>query len=159
MVDPNNTTPFYEQVVDDLKMKMRQGTFSPGKRLPSIAELGKHYNVSSITVRKAVDKLVQEKLVFTRKGVGAFVKPIHPQTRIRVFVPEGVHLGGLPQISTFALLDNYAGIRREARNSNCIVITVGADSRLRYDPPRNVEREGCIFLHENAFIEQLDEGA
>lgn len=46
---------------------------APGDRLPSEAELCERFGVSRITVRRAVDELVNEGMLVRRQGVGTFV--------------------------------------------------------------------------------------
>ncbi len=47
--------------------------WKPGERVPSEAELIAAYGVSRITVRQAFDLLVQDGLVYRRRGSGTFV--------------------------------------------------------------------------------------
>lgn len=65
--------PKYKKVYEDLLSAIRTGAFQPGDRLPSEAELGKHYNTSRITVAKAVNELQQKGLVSRRAGSGTHV--------------------------------------------------------------------------------------
>ena len=70
--NPSNV-PKYRKVYEDLLSAIRTGAFQPGDRLPSEAELGKHYSTSRITVAKAVNELQQKGLVFRRAGSGTRV--------------------------------------------------------------------------------------
>ncbi len=70
--NPSNA-PKYRKVYEDLLSAIRTGTFQPGDRLPSEAELGKHYSTSRITVAKAVNELQQKGLVTRRAGSGTHV--------------------------------------------------------------------------------------
>jgi GntR family transcriptional regulator of arabinose operon len=65
--------PKYRQVYEDLLSAIKSGSFRPGDRLPSEAELGKHYNTSRITVAKAVNELQILGLVSRRAGSGTHV--------------------------------------------------------------------------------------
>jgi GntR family transcriptional regulator of arabinose operon len=65
--------PKYRQVYDDLLSSIKAGTFRPGDRLPSEAELGKRYSTSRITVAKAVNELQLRGLVSRRAGSGTHV--------------------------------------------------------------------------------------
>jgi GntR family transcriptional regulator of arabinose operon len=69
---PSNS-PKYRKVYEDLLSAIRTGAFQPGDRLPSEAELGKHYSTSRITVAKAVNELQQKGLVSRRAGSGTHV--------------------------------------------------------------------------------------
>ena len=70
--NPSNA-PKYRKVYEDLLSAIRTGAFQPGDRLPSEAELGKHYSTSRITVAKAVNELQQKGLVTRRAGSGTHV--------------------------------------------------------------------------------------
>ncbi len=65
--------PKYRQVYEDLLSSINTGTFRPGDKLPSEAELGKQYDTSRITVAKAVNELQLRGLVSRRAGSGTHV--------------------------------------------------------------------------------------
>ena len=65
--------PRYRQIYEDLFSAIKSGLLKPGDRLPSEAELGKHYNTSRITVAKAVNELYQHGIVSRRAGSGTHV--------------------------------------------------------------------------------------
>jgi GntR family transcriptional regulator, arabinose operon transcriptional repressor len=65
--------PKYRQVYEDLLSAIKSGSYQPGDRLPSEAELGKHYNTSRITVAKAVNELQILGFVSRRAGSGTHV--------------------------------------------------------------------------------------
>jgi GntR family transcriptional regulator, arabinose operon transcriptional repressor len=69
---PSNA-PKYRQIYEDLLAAISSGTFQPGERLPSEAELGNHYSTSRITVAKALNELQQKGLVTRRPGAGTHV--------------------------------------------------------------------------------------
>jgi DNA-binding LacI/PurR family transcriptional regulator len=66
-------TPKYRRVYEDLLASIEDGTFAPGDKLPSEAELGKRYDASRITVAKAVNELQLRGLVTRRAGSGTHV--------------------------------------------------------------------------------------
>ncbi|GET05942.1 GntR family transcriptional regulator [Ligilactobacillus agilis] len=65
----------FQEIYDDLKKKIDDKFYKPGYILPNEKELQEIYEVSRTTVRKAVDRLVEENRVIRRKGSGLFVKP------------------------------------------------------------------------------------
>jgi GntR family transcriptional regulator, arabinose operon transcriptional repressor len=65
--------PKYRQVYEDLLSAIKSGSFQPGDRLPSEAELGEHYDTSRITIAKAVNELQALGLVSRRAGSGTRV--------------------------------------------------------------------------------------
>ena len=69
----------YEVICSDIRKKIQNGTYGVNSRLPTEPELGQQYNVSRITVKKAIDQLVSEGLVIKRRGSGTFVKGLTEQ--------------------------------------------------------------------------------
>jgi GntR family transcriptional regulator len=55
---------------------MAAGILRPGDQLPSEAQLCKRYGVSPMTVRRAINALVDQSMVVTEQGRGTFVKAI-----------------------------------------------------------------------------------
>jgi len=64
----------YREIYEDLRRRVLAGEYPVGERLPSIADLQEHYDVPGLnTIRQAQQLLVDDGLVETRQGVGAFV--------------------------------------------------------------------------------------
>ncbi len=76
----------YESVADDIVQKISAGNYRPNDKLPTTEELCEQYQVSKITIKKAMDELEQRGLVARRRGSGTFVKGIVP---VGKNAPEG----------------------------------------------------------------------
>lgn len=63
----------YEKMADDLRIRLDQGEWMPGGRLPSMRTLAGDYQVEVNTARKAVTLLATRGYVRIRGGVGAIV--------------------------------------------------------------------------------------
>lgn len=63
----------YVKVLESLKEKINADVYSVGSALPTEKQLIEEYQVSRITIRKAVDELVKLKLVEKRRGSGTYV--------------------------------------------------------------------------------------
>lgn len=63
----------YDRVANDLREKIRNGTYQPGAQLPSRAKLREEYGVSGIVIDRAMFILRTEGLTETVPGVGVFV--------------------------------------------------------------------------------------
>src|SRR5262249_34944550 len=63
----------YEQVANQLRNAIFRQVLKQGERLPSIRDLSKQLQISVITVREAIDKLVTAGIVESRHGSGNFV--------------------------------------------------------------------------------------
>ena len=65
--------PKYYQVKTDIIHKIEGGVYKPHQLLPSEQQFQKDYEVSRITVRKALDDLYTEGLVYKVQGKGTYV--------------------------------------------------------------------------------------
>jgi GntR family transcriptional regulator len=65
-----------------LREAITSNRVAPGERLPSEAELIKHFGVARMTVRQATQELRSEGLVVAEHGRGVFVRPNPPIRRL-----------------------------------------------------------------------------
>ncbi|SEJ40679.1 GntR family transcriptional regulator [Propionispira arboris] len=66
----------YQEIANDIRKNILAGQYLSGVQLPLEKEMCAQYNVSRITIKKAVDELVKLGLVIKRRGAGTFVKSI-----------------------------------------------------------------------------------
>jgi len=66
--------PAYQQVADDLRRQIADGTMAVGAQLPTATKLMKRYDVSSTVVKAAINQLKIEGLVVGQQGRGVFVR-------------------------------------------------------------------------------------
>ena len=88
--------PLYAQIKDALREEICNGSLQQHERIPSESELGKHYGVSRITVRRALSDLENEQLIFKVAGKGAFVakpRPFQKTERLQGFGEAMQRLG------------------------------------------------------------------
>ena len=76
-IDRNSFEPAYSQLSNLLREQVSNGVYQPGQRLPSEASLCKKYNVSPMTVRRAINLLLDQGVVNTIQGKGTFVKALN----------------------------------------------------------------------------------
>jgi GntR family transcriptional regulator len=67
--------PLYYQVEQSLRSEILTRQFAKTGRLPTEAELAKHYGVSVITVRGALKSLEEDGMIVRRRRHGTFVRP------------------------------------------------------------------------------------
>ncbi len=63
----------YLRLKNDLVDEIHAGVYAPNDRLPSQRELGERYGLSHMTVRRAINELVQEGVIYARQGQGIYV--------------------------------------------------------------------------------------
>lgn len=66
-------TPIYLQLRDVIRSKIEDGEYMPGTAIPSENELAETYGINRLTVRNAVDTLVNEGLLMRVQGKGVYV--------------------------------------------------------------------------------------
>ena len=84
-VNPNDKTPIYRQLYDQIAGDVLSGALAPGTPLPPIRTVSKELGVSMITVRNAWEMLERDGYLVTRAGSGCFVAPInetHRQSKV-----------------------------------------------------------------------------
>ncbi|SRR5579871_246563 len=72
-LNERSSLPLYQQLQRALKQAIDQHILSPDDALPAERDLATDFNVSRITVRKALDGLVADGLLVRRQGSGNFV--------------------------------------------------------------------------------------
>lgn len=65
--------PLYEQIYEDISSKIESGEYKAGDKIPTESVLQEQYGVSRVTVRSALNRLVNENLLVKRAGKGTFV--------------------------------------------------------------------------------------
>src|SRR5205807_2418305 len=79
ILEQDSSVPRYYQLKEIIREQC--ASWEPGQLIPSELELCQMYSVSRTTVRKALDHLTQEGLLYRIQGKGTFVAP--PKLRER----------------------------------------------------------------------------
>ena len=78
----SKTAPLYQQIYDDIKAAIDDGTYKTDAKIPSEAELSEEYGVSRITVRRAIEDLCSDGYLTKMQGRGTFVGRPHLMRRL-----------------------------------------------------------------------------
>jgi len=70
----NETAPIYRQLADHLTGQLLAGDPPEGEAMPSVRVLASQYLINPLTVGRALQVLVEDGLVESRRGVGMFVQ-------------------------------------------------------------------------------------
>ena len=70
----NDSAPIYQQLADRLAMQLLDGAPPEGEALPSVRNLASAYLINPLTVSRALQALVDNGLVESRRGMGMYVK-------------------------------------------------------------------------------------
>ena len=74
--------PLYYQLKEIIREKISNGEYQVGHLIPSESEFCQLYNISRITVRKAILDLAQEGVLRRQKGLGTIVRAPYEATRL-----------------------------------------------------------------------------
>lgn len=69
----NSSVALYQQLADDIKSQIQSGELMPGDQIMTEIELSAMYDVSRITVRNAIQILVDDGILIRQQGKGTFV--------------------------------------------------------------------------------------
>jgi GntR family transcriptional regulator len=72
-IDRDSPVPLYHQVREALLSMVNEGEYRVGDPILTERELGDYFQVSRITVRRAIEDLVREGYLITRQGKGTYV--------------------------------------------------------------------------------------
>lgn len=68
-----HTMPLYQRMLNELMRQIESGQLPENSKLPSEQRLGELYNVSRITVRRALTELENRNYIYKKQGQGSFV--------------------------------------------------------------------------------------
>ncbi|MBM5570624.1 MULTISPECIES: GntR family transcriptional regulator [Deefgea] len=101
--------PLYKQVIREVMAAVEAGEWHDEESLPSEIELGVRFGVSQGTVRKALDALVSEGILYRRQGVGTFVAGMNDFLARGQFLLLSGDDGLVPRIELLGCVRIHAG--------------------------------------------------
>lgn len=81
----------YRTVMHDIKQNILNNQYK-GMRLPDERSLAEHYQVSRSSMKRALELLAQQGIVFKKRGSGTFINPLYLRKRA-MFRYDGSNLG------------------------------------------------------------------
>ena len=73
MLDPKTGSPFYRQIIDQIKFGIATGKLAVGEQLPTVRSLAVELKVNLNTVAKAYKELEIQNILETHQGSGTFI--------------------------------------------------------------------------------------
>ena len=74
MKNLNESLPIYVRIEQGIKESILSGRLQEEDKIPSTTYLSNTYKINITTVNKAINLLVDEGLVYKKRGIGMFVK-------------------------------------------------------------------------------------
>ena len=79
IINSSLVVPIYEQIMEQIKTQIRDGSLRENDSLPSVRALSKELKISALTVKKAYDHLESEGFTVTVHGKGTCVAAANPE--------------------------------------------------------------------------------
>lgn len=79
IINSSLMVPIYEQIIDQIKLLIRNGELKENDNLPSVRALSKELKISALTVKKAYDVLEEEGYTITIHGKGTYVAAVNSE--------------------------------------------------------------------------------
>jgi len=76
-LNPNNGTPIYRQLMEQVRRMVSSGQLQPGSELPSVRELAVSHAVNPMTISKAYSLLEAEGLLERQRGKAMTIATQH----------------------------------------------------------------------------------
>ncbi len=77
VIDSESIVPLYKQLFHHLNSAIENHQLKPGDRIPSENDLAKEFNISRVTIRRALQELAHREKIVSVPGKGSFV--LHPK--------------------------------------------------------------------------------
>lgn len=106
--------PAYKKVAQEIESRICSGTYVEKQKLPSEYDLADEFDVSRLTVRKAIDSLIDRNMLFKRTGKGTYV--MKPSEKVQsgkeglVGFTESARLYGKSSQTSVLLFEETASI-------------------------------------------------
>lgn len=79
ILDPKAGSPYYRQIIDQIKFGIASGNLKIGEQLPTVRSLAVDLKVNLNTVAKAYKELEIQNILATQQGTGTFISEIKIQ--------------------------------------------------------------------------------
>lgn len=81
-LEGDSLIPLYQQVINDIRSGIDDGSYAVGQKIPSESELSEMYSVSRITIRRAIEELSADGYLTKKQGKGTYVTSRKLQSKI-----------------------------------------------------------------------------
>ena len=71
----DDRSPIYRQIADQVKADVVSGTLGGDEQVMSTNRYAAYYRINPATVAKAFQQLVDEQVLYKKRGIGMFVSP------------------------------------------------------------------------------------
>lgn len=73
MIDEKLTIPIYQQIANEIEDMIINGEVKEEDQAPSMNQLADYYKINPATARKGLEILINENILYKKRGIGMFV--------------------------------------------------------------------------------------
>ena len=155
VIDKNSVIPLYHQVKEYLKNQMMTGRYKVDEMIPSERELSEEFEINRLTVRQAINELVQEGLLYRQRGVGTFVstpKIEQPLTKLSNFSTDMRNRGIVPgaQVVSMSVIPATNPVASQLRIDTGEEVLELVRVRTANGEPMAIERSCLVYSQVRA---------
>lgn len=129
----------YSAVANELRRQIASGKLAPGSQLPQRGELEETFQVSKVTLQRAMNLLIEDGLIAATRRKGSFVTPHPPHLHRYALVFQRKPLGSESWLRFWTALVNEAG-KLEADTPCRFFAYYGIDGHTDTDDYRELAR-------------------
>jgi len=87
IIDSESIVPLHKQLFHYLNSAIENHEFKPGDRIPSESDLAREFNISRVTIRRALQELAHQEKIVSVPGKGSFLREpkVEPLTALTSF--------------------------------------------------------------------------
>ena len=75
----DSNRPIYLQIKETIEEDILNGRLVPEEQIPSNSQLVSYYNINPVTVLKGINLLVDEGIIYKKRGLGMYVSSDAPE--------------------------------------------------------------------------------
>lgn len=119
-INNNGGAPIYDQIYNQIKTNIINGTLEENEPLPSIRNLAKDLKISVVTTKRAYDELEKEGFIYTLNAKGSYVAPRNVELlreenlkKIEAYMEEIINLAKTCNLTEDEILDMLKTLMEE----------------------------------------------
>lgn len=118
----DDRSPIYQQIADKIKNDILSGALQEGEQVMSTNQYASYYRINPATAAKGFHQLIDEGVLFKKRGIGMFVSPnaretLRGQRRDRFFAEVVDPMLAEARIIGIPLADVVARIQQAAEGA------------------------------------------
>jgi len=126
VLDLHKPMPLYRQIVEDIESQIEKGDLKPHDKLASQQLLARYYQVSLMTIKKALSELNNKQFIYSRVGKGSYISDRIRKKKFDEHMNIGLVLRDLESHFFSGILESIE-VKASKLNCNLLMAASGND--------------------------------